>query len=312
MRIYEAEVTVDQWDDRPSMFKRKYDPYFIYHIPGDKVGITNSLEHRVEKAQGYKPGEYEVLHTINNIFIASFVEMQEQKQRGYAVESQPYYKLFTKKGKEMKRTLATFKTTGLYCKNVEDLDKFINGNIVFDTPSHGKLVFDTPKKIQWIIDNIHISFKHKENPNIAPLFIYNKAAYEFLQSYTECSVVGNCKPKIADRTTSLDDLNDFITQWHYDAGIIDQSTQMHQAFKIAEEYGELAKAIIKDEGLDKIEDALGDMFVVMVSVAILSGTDIRKCIADAYNEIAPRLEHGGMVGGDFRKNLKAGKDAVSK
>ena len=38
--------------------------YFIYHIPGKKIGVTCDLNNRVTKQQGYKPDEYEVLEIL--------------------------------------------------------------------------------------------------------------------------------------------------------------------------------------------------------------------------------------------------------
>ena len=35
--------------------------YYLYHIPGKKIGVTRDLKNRVEKQQGYEPGEYRIL-----------------------------------------------------------------------------------------------------------------------------------------------------------------------------------------------------------------------------------------------------------
>ena len=35
--------------------------YYIYHIPGKKIGVTRNLNTRVTITQGYSPDEYEVL-----------------------------------------------------------------------------------------------------------------------------------------------------------------------------------------------------------------------------------------------------------
>ena len=31
--------------------------YYLYHIPGKKIGVTRDLENRVEKQQGYEENE---------------------------------------------------------------------------------------------------------------------------------------------------------------------------------------------------------------------------------------------------------------
>ena len=33
--------------------------YYLYHIPGKKIGVTRDLNNRVTVIQGYKPDEYE-------------------------------------------------------------------------------------------------------------------------------------------------------------------------------------------------------------------------------------------------------------
>ena len=32
--------------------------YYIYHIPGQKIGVTRDLNKRVTVTQGYREGEY--------------------------------------------------------------------------------------------------------------------------------------------------------------------------------------------------------------------------------------------------------------
>ena len=41
--------------------------YYLYHIPGKKVGVTCNLKNRVEKIQGYSEGEYNVIYETDNI-----------------------------------------------------------------------------------------------------------------------------------------------------------------------------------------------------------------------------------------------------
>ncbi|WP_232329793.1 MazG nucleotide pyrophosphohydrolase domain-containing protein [Sporosarcina sp. P37] len=68
--------------------------------------------------------------------------------------------------------------------------------------------------------------------------------------------------------------------------------------KLGEEYGELCRAVNKGNQ-DETIDALGDMYVVMVQVAMQHGTSIEQCIAAAYEEIKDRK--GKMVNGVFVK-----------
>ena len=41
--------------------------YYLYHIPGKKIGVTSNLNKRVTVIQGYRPDEYEVLDQSNDI-----------------------------------------------------------------------------------------------------------------------------------------------------------------------------------------------------------------------------------------------------
>ena len=61
--------------------------YFIYHIPGKKIGVTRNLDKRVTQQQGYAEGEYEVLFVSDDIDKISKLEIELQKSYGYPVDS---------------------------------------------------------------------------------------------------------------------------------------------------------------------------------------------------------------------------------
>ena len=54
--------------------------YYLYHIPGKKIGVTRDLKHRVEEQQGYEPGEYEILESSEDIDHISSLELKLQKE----------------------------------------------------------------------------------------------------------------------------------------------------------------------------------------------------------------------------------------
>ena len=66
-----------------------------------------------------------------------------------------------------------------------------------------------------------------------------------------------------------------------------------------EEAGELAQAILKQD-TNEIEDAIGDIVVVLTNLAHLQSMSIEQCIHSAYNVIAKRT--GKMVNGTFVKD----------
>ena len=59
--------------------------YYLYHIPGKKIGVTRNLFIRVTKQQGYKPYEYEVLDQSEDINYISDLEIELQKSYGPVV-----------------------------------------------------------------------------------------------------------------------------------------------------------------------------------------------------------------------------------
>ena len=67
--------------------------YYLYHIPGKKIGVTTNLEQRVHKQQGYYPGEYEIIETSDNIDFISAGEIIMQKCYGYKVDEVLYSEL---------------------------------------------------------------------------------------------------------------------------------------------------------------------------------------------------------------------------
>ena len=56
--------------------------YYLYHIPGKKIGVTRDLNTRVTLIQGYKENEYEVLEQSDDIDYISDREIELQKSYG--------------------------------------------------------------------------------------------------------------------------------------------------------------------------------------------------------------------------------------
>ena len=90
-----------------------------------------------------------------------------------------------------------------------------------------------------------------------------------------------------------------IRQWAKDRGIYEKGNLQTQYVKLMEEAGELAQAILKED-INEIEDAIGDIVVVLTNLAHLQSMKIEDCIESAYNEIKNRK--GKMQNGTFVKN----------
>ena len=67
--------------------------YYLYHIPGKKIGVTRNLNTRVTLIQGYKENEYEVLEQSDDIDYISDREIELQKSYGYKVDLKKYKNL---------------------------------------------------------------------------------------------------------------------------------------------------------------------------------------------------------------------------
>ena len=75
--------------------------YYMYHIPGVKIGVTTDLKERVERQQGYEPGEYQLLMSTEDIDFISEQEIKLQKLHGYRVDRQLYKDLYNNNYKQL-------------------------------------------------------------------------------------------------------------------------------------------------------------------------------------------------------------------
>jgi len=62
--------------------------YYIYHIPGTKIGVSHQVEKRIAK-QGFT--NYEILEEYSDIYEVSYREKELQKEYGYPVDKAYYY-----------------------------------------------------------------------------------------------------------------------------------------------------------------------------------------------------------------------------
>ena len=77
--------------------------YYLYHIPGVKIGVTTNLEKRVEHQQGYNRSEYEVIMSTKDIDLISKKEISLQKALGYRVDRQLYKDLHNNNFKQLNK-----------------------------------------------------------------------------------------------------------------------------------------------------------------------------------------------------------------
>lgn len=273
--------------------------YYLYHIPGKKIGVTSNPRLRIEKQQGYKPDQYEILLVTEDIEQVSNKEIELQKKLGYKVDQTLYKNLNFNKKEEMKINFTEQTTT--FPVTTSDLKEYLSDNKGYTwTTTLGQFEL-TNESIRWITANCYKSQFSKDK-----CYIYNKAFYEaFIQggpmdqfNDDTYMIGGLTMPKPIGPT--MRDIFPLIRDWADERGIYDKGDEKTQYVKLMEEAGELAQAIIKEDKPEAI-DAIGDMVVVLTNLAVFIGADIEDCILSAYNEIKDRK--GKMENGSFVKQL---------
>jgi len=269
--------------------------YYLYHIPGKKIGVTRDLNSRVTEQQGYSPDEYEVLDQSTNIDYISSRELELQKSYGYKVDLKPYKKLFKMKINATEQT-STFPVPLNKLKG--RLMNKLKGRLMdslghtWET-MHGTFTV-TKDSIDWIMKHAKTSMFNKNRS-----YIYNKAFYEaFLnEAKQEATLFYN---QLKDRANGIQkDRFQLIRDWAGERGLYTGGDTKTQYCKLMEEAGELGRAILKNDQ-EEFVDAIGDMVVVLTNLAHLGDTTIEHCIDSAYNEIKDRK--GGMKNGTFVKD----------
>ena len=247
--------------------------YYLYHIPGKKIGVTRNLNKRVTETQGYKPTEYEVLDQSEDISYISDREIELQKSYGYRVDRKLYKTLFNKMRINPTDQTSTFPVP------VNKLKGRLMDNLGLKWTTPQGYEFEITKEaIPWIVQNAKTSMYNEDRS-----YIYNKAFYEAFQ---------------AEPAIPVNNVFEDIREWARDRGIYDSGDVKTQLIKLYEETGELAQAVLKKND-DDIIDAIGDSVVVLTNLATLAGYDIEHCINAAYGEIRDRT--GSMVNGTFVK-----------
>ena len=256
--------------------------YYIYHIPGKKIGVTCDLNNRVTVQQGYNPDEYEILEESEDVDFISSKELELQREYGYRVDMVPYKNL--KPNKNMNINVTEQTTT--FPVPVNKLKGRLMDNIGMSwSTEHGELNI-TPATVDWIMRNVKTSMFNNER-----CYVYNKA---FARFYDNNDVFA----KPIKNTRSLK-MFDNIRDWAQTRGLYDKGNPHTQYVKLQEEAGELAKALLKDDQVEVV-DAIGDMVVVLTNLAHLRGVNIETCITSAYNVINDRT--GKMINGTFVKD----------
>ena len=262
--------------------------YYLYHIPGKKIGVTRNLNNRVTLMQGYKENEYEVLEQSDDIEYISDREIELQKSYGYKVDIKKYKNLFKKMKINATEQTSTFPVP---------LNK-LKGRLMDNIGLNWKTEFGqfeiTNENIKWIMKNAKISMFNTDRS-----YIYNKAFYEAYFNPAHTPQVDMLLMMANQTVPDTNERFDLIRDWAARRGLYDEGNPHTQYVKLQEEAGELAKALLQDDK-PEIVDAIGDMVVVLTNLAHMQGYDIEYCIDEAYKVIATRT--GKMINGTFVKD----------
>ena len=282
--------------------------YYLYHIPGKKIGVTCNLKHRVEEQQGYCSNEYEVLLKTDDIDFVSNMEIALQKKYGYRVDNQLYKDLYRNNFKQLNNMNIniTEQTTTFPCpvnKLKGQLMDLIG--MTWET-DHGTCMI-TYKSIDWIMNNVQTSKYNNQR-----CYVYNRAFARYFDNnngYDQYNGKTKSGGLHSDVSYECCDENnpctcqpyyqfDLIRDWAEERGLYDEGDHKTQALKLVEEVGETCRAILKED-YDEVIDGIGDCVVVLTNLAELMDVSIETCIASAYGEIKNRK--GKMINGTFKK-----------
>jgi len=278
--------------------------YYLYHIPGKKIGVTRDLNSRVVQQQGYDLDEIEVLDQSTDIDYISDREIELQQSYGYKVDRKKYKDLYINKIKSM-HINATEQTSTFPCPVSKLKGRLMDMMGKTWLTSHGEFEINTDT-IKWIMDNVTTSQFTTER-----CYIYNKAFAKYFKpnlfkhetsEFSEyIKSLANRKPNNWRYDNIEDDRFQKIRDWAGERGLYTKGDTKTQFCKLMEEAGELGRAVLKNDNEEFI-DAIGDMVVVLTNMAHLGGTTIEECIDTAYEVIAKRT--GKMVNGTFVKDEK--------
>ncbi len=284
--------------------------YYLYHIPGKKIGVTRDLISRVVEQQGYDLDEVEVLEQSTDINYISDRELELQLSHGYRVDRQKYKDLYiNQKPKSNNMNInATEQTSTFPCPISKLKGRLMDNMGMTWLTSHGKFEINMDT-IAWIMKNATTSMYTSER-----CYIYNKSFAKYFktvefpfgddayQAYHD-ALTDRVKPSNGNPNYNELNLDRFqlIRDWAGTRGLYSKGDTKTQFCKLMEEAGELGRAILKDDN-PEFRDAIGDMVVVLTNLAHMGGTTIEDCIDEAYDVISKRT--GKMVNGTFVKDEK--------
>tara|TARA_R110001592_G_scaffold166239_1_gene401121 strand:- start:1634 stop:2482 length:849 start_codon:yes stop_codon:yes gene_type:complete len=272
--------------------------YYVYHVPGIKVGMTKDLGDRVFEQQGYDPHEIELLFVSRDMEAASKKELEYQRLFELKEDRQSYKDLITKQ-KPMNnfKINITDMTTTFPCYNRELAGYLMSNRGRIIELKDGQKFIVNDNLIDWCKENGRTSMYNPDR-----CYVYNKALAKAMKKDMPPAIAEAMEMHVNYEyvTTSCGKcIFPAIRSWAHERGLYAKGDVKTQYVKLQEEAGEVARAIIKND-IPELKDGIGDMVVVLTNLAHLAGLEIEDCIQSAYDVISKRK--GSMVNGSFVKN----------
>lgn len=276
--------------------------YGIYIIDEKrKVGLAKDLDDRLAQ-QGYTRDEVRIFQEgIKDLATARMVEKTLQKMLGYDRHEE---------GEDLV-------DKALKNRNMKLFKTFEGNTIGF--PYSIKMfpgILDTGCELQTDKGTYKASMVDVLALYQAGHFRKSKFPNGNLQTYVYCKVIDNYfkdketleeikNERNVEQSGRLDGLIDAIHAWADNRGILGGRIET-QTLKLGEEFGELQKAVLKDKP-EEIKDAIGDIIVVLVSIAHFNGHSVADAVQMAYDTISKRTGYTNEKG-DFIKTKFNGKE----
>lgn len=99
-------------------------------------------------------------------------------------------------------------------------------------------------------------------------------------------MVKEIRKEKTEKKTKMNNLIKQVEQWSVDKNL-DQGNSFSQFVKSAEELGEVASALCRNDK-DLLRDGIGDVVVTLIILAQQNGMDLHECLNTAYDEIKGR------------------------
>ena len=273
--------------------------YAIYIIDEKrKVGLAKNLDDRLAQ-QGYTRGEVTIFQEgIEDLATARMIETTLQKTLGYDKYEQGEDIVdIALKNKQMKKFKTFEGNTIGFPEHYSYILELIGDGCQLETP---KGVYNASgEDIKYLHGAGHFR-RSKFRSGTLKTYIYCRIIDNYFESKQEKE-----DAKCNSKSLCLNDLIANIHDWADNRGILDGSIET-QTLKLGEEFGELQKAVLKSRP-EEIKDAIGDIIVVLVSIAHFNGHSVAEAVDMAYGTISKRTGYTNDKG-DFIKTHYDGKE----